>query len=269
MNLIDILIAGFLGLIEGITEFLPISSTGHLLLVTHFLEFETHGKSFEVLVQLGAILAVVSVYFHKIIYLLGNFHKSAEARRFVIGLLIAFIPAVVIGLAAHKIIKEILFETPVLICCSLIIGGFILLWVDKMNLKTKFHDAEKYPYLMYFIIGLCQCIAMIPGVSRSGATVVSAMLLGADKRSAAEFSFFLAMPTMAGAFAVDLYKNYSVLTSNDMSLIVVGFLAAFISGVFVVKSLLSYVTRHGFTPFAWWRIFVGTIGLIGLYIASF
>ena len=268
MSLTEIIIAALLGLVEGITEFLPVSSTAHLLLLSHFTGFSTSGKTFEVLIQLGAILAVLGVYVRKIIYLISNFYKDPQARFFVFGLIIAFLPAAIIGLLAHDIIKQVFFETPVLICSSLIIGGVILLVVDKMDLKPKYHDAEQYPLWAYLVIGFGQCLAMIPGTSRSGATVVAAMLLGSDKRSAAEFSFFLAMPTMAGAFAVDLYKNYNILTSNDLSLIAVGFITAFFSAVFVVRTLLNYVTRHGFAPFAYWRICVGSLGLTGLYFLS-
>lgn len=260
------IIAALLGILEGLTEFLPVSSTGHLLLVSHFLGFETTGKTFEVLVQLGAILAVLGAYAHKIFYLLTNFHKDPHARHFLIGLLIAFLPAVVIGLLAHNIIKTVFFESPTLICSTLLIGGFVLLAIDKANLKPKFTDVEHYSYGMCLVIGLCQCIAMIPGVSRSGATIVGALLSGADKRSAAEFSFFLAMPTMAGAFALDLYKNFHLITNSDISYIGIGFIFAFISAFFVVKTFLGYVTRHGFAPFAYWRILVGGLGLIGLYL---
>ncbi|MFT6083154.1 MAG: undecaprenyl-diphosphatase [Alphaproteobacteria bacterium] len=260
------LIAAFLGIVEGVTEFLPVSSTGHLLLLSHFLGFETTGKTFEVLVQLGAILAVLGIYFKKILYLVTHFRTDNEAKRFLVGLLVAFLPAVIIGLLAHKTIKTVFFESPALICFSLLIGGIVLLIVDKLNLKTKYHDAESFPYSMCLVIGLCQCLAMIPGVSRSGATIVGALLSGANKRSAAEFSFFLAMPTMAGAFTLDLYKNFGAITVNDLSYIGVGFLFAFISAIIVVKSLLSYVTRHGFAPFAYWRIFIGGCGLIGLYL---
>jgi undecaprenyl-diphosphatase len=259
------LIVAFLGILEGITEFLPVSSTGHLLLVSHFLEFSTNGKIFEVLIQLGAILAIFLVYFKKIAYLITHFYKDPEAKRFLIGLFVAFLPSVIVGLLAHKIIKTLFFESPSLICIALIVGGLVLLAVDKADLKAKYHDTEKFPFLMYFLIGLCQCLAMIPGVSRSGATIVGALLMGANKRSAAEFSFFLAMPTMAGAFALDLYKNYHLITAHDMSYIVVGFVCAFISALLVVKFLLDYVTRHGFKPFAYWRIAVGSLGLIGLY----
>ncbi|MEM6603614.1 MAG: undecaprenyl-diphosphate phosphatase [Pseudomonadota bacterium] len=264
----DIIIAIFLGIVEGITEFLPVSSTAHLLLISHFIGFSTSGKTFEVLIQLGAILAVLGVYCRKLYYLFSNFHRDPEARKFLFGLLIAFLPAAIIGLLAHNIIKTVFFETPALICASLIIGGVILLTVDKMQLKNTYRDAEKYPLWMYLVIGFCQCLAMIPGTSRSGATVVAAMLLGADKRSAAEFSFFLAMPTMAGAFIVDLYKNYNVLTGDDMTLIFAGFIAALLSALFVVRTLLDYVTRHGFAPFAYWRIAVGLLGFAGLYLSA-
>ena len=228
--------------------------------------FTTTGKTFEVLIQLGAILAILGVYTKKIVYLLTHFKTDPDAKRFLIGLLLAFIPSVVIGVLAHKTIKTIFFESPSLVCVSLIIGGIILLVVDRANLKARYYDTEKFPFLMYFVIGLCQCIAMIPGVSRSGATIVGALLMGANKRSAAEFSFFLAMPTMTGAFVLDLYKNFQYITADDMSYIAVGFVFAFISALIVVKSLLDYVTRHGFVPFAYWRILLGTVGLIGLYL---
>jgi undecaprenyl-diphosphatase len=262
----EYLIPAFLGILEGVTEFLPVSSTGHLILFSHFLGFTTTGKTFEVLIQLGAILAILGVYTKKIVYLLTHFKTDPDARRFLIGLLLAFIPSVIIGVLAHKTIKTIFFESPSLVCVSLIIGGIVLLVVDRANLKPRYYDTEKFPFLMYFVIGLCQCIAMIPGVSRSGATIVGALLMGANKRSAAEFSFFLAMPTMSGAFALDLYKNFQYITADDMSYIAVGFVFAFISALIVVKSLLDYVTRHGFAPFAYWRILLGTVGLVGLYL---
>jgi undecaprenyl-diphosphatase len=149
---------------------------------------------------------------------------------------------------------------------SLIVGGFVLMIIDQVSLKPRYSDAMSFPLPMYVGIGFIQCLAMIPGVSRSGATIVGAMLLGADKRSAAEFSFFLAMPTMAGAFAYDLLKSYKLLAFDDVANIVVGFLAAFAAGLFVVKAFLDYISRYGFTPFAWWRIFVGSAGLAGLLV---
>lgn len=257
--------AALLGLLEGLTEFIPVSSTAHLLLAGHFLGFESPGNSFEVLIQLGAILAILSVYFARLWKLAMDLPTSAEARRFVGAILLAFLPAAVIGVMAHGFIKTVLFESTALICWVLIGGGIVLLIIDRMPLKPKYINVMDYPLSLAFKIGLVQCLAMIPGTSRSGATIAGALLLGADKRSAAEFSFFLAMPTMAGAFAYDLYKNYDKLGMDDITAIVIGFVMAFIAGVIVVRSLLDFVSKHGFAPFAWWRIVVGTLGLIGLW----
>jgi undecaprenyl-diphosphatase len=255
-----------LGLIEGLTEFIPVSSTGHLLLVGHFMNFQSPGKTFEVLIQLGAILAILSVYAARLTRLLVGFFNDARSRRFVLAILIAFLPALVVGAGAHKFIKSVLFETPWLICVSLIVGGIVLLAVDKLHLQPRYHDAMDLPITSAFVIGLCQCLAMIPGVSRSGATIVGAMLFGADKRSATEFSFFLAMPTMVGAFAYDLYKNYSILAPQDVKAIGIGFVVSFVAGVLVVRYLLDFVSRHGFASFAWWRILVGGMGLGALAV---
>jgi undecaprenyl-diphosphatase len=262
----DWLIALILGLIEGLTEFIPVSSTGHLLLVGHFLGFHSPGNTFQVLIQLGAILAITSVYFGRLWGLLTTLPTDPGSRRFVIGILLAFLPAVFVGVAAHDFIKSVLYETPALVCATLIIGGFILLALDRMKFEPRYTDVADYPLKTAFIIGLFQCLALVPGVSRSGATIAGALLLKCDKRSAAEFSFFLAMPTMAGAFAYDLYKNIDQLSTNDLGLIGVGFVAALISGVFVVKTVLNFITRHGFAPFAYWRIAVGVIGLALLYV---
>jgi len=261
----NIIEALFLGLIEGLTEFLPVSSTGHLLLVGHFLGFESTGKTFEVLIQLGAILAILSVYFGKLWTIAKALPHDPDARRFVIGVVVAFLPAALIGAALHGFIKDVLFD-PWIVCMTLIAGGFVLLLVDRMPLEATRDDATRFPLPMYLKIGILQCLAMVPGVSRSGATIVGAMLMGASKRAAAEFSFFLAMPTMAGAFAYDLLKNYKVLSANDAVAIVAGFIAAFFAAVMVVRTLLAYVSRHGFTPFAWWRIVVGAAGLAGLIV---
>jgi undecaprenyl-diphosphatase len=255
-----------LGLIEGLTEFLPVSSTGHLLLVGHFLGFESPGKTFEVLIQLGAILAIISVYAAKLLRLGASFASDARVRHFVLAVLIAFLPAAVVGSVAHKYIKTYLFAWPWLVCCTLIVGGIILLAVDSMRFEKRYIDVMDYPIPVAFTIGLVQCLAMIPGVSRSGATIVGALLLGADKRSATEFSFFLAMPTMAGAFAFDLYKNFGQLTAGDVKSIAVGFVVSFFAGVLVVRYLLDFVSRHGFAPFAWWRIVVGGMGLGALAV---
>ncbi|WJH41992.1 undecaprenyl-diphosphate phosphatase [Aliirhizobium terrae] len=253
-----------LGIIEGLTEFLPVSSTAHVLLAGHFLGFNSPGNTFAVLIQLGAILAILLVYAQKLISIALTIPTSAESRRFVLVILAGFLPAAIIGALAHDFIKTVLFETPILICVMLIVGGFILLAVDRMKLEPKYHDVMEYPLSLAIKIGFCQCVAMIPGTSRSGATIVGALLLGADKRSAAEFSFFLAMPTMVGAFTLDLIKNRDLLTFDDGALIAIGFIASFVTAVFVVRSLLDFISSRGYAPFAYWRIVVGVIGLVAL-----
>ena len=259
-----ILEALLLGILEGLTEFIPVSSTGHILLAGHFLGFRSTGRAFEVLIQLGAILAILSVYFGRLWKLLVDLPRDARTRRFVAGIVIAFLPAAVIGALAHSFIKTVLFETPMLICVTLIVGGVILLVVDRATFTPRYRDVMDFPLPVCLAIGLFQCLAMIPGTSRSGSTIVGALLLGADKRSAAEFSFFLAMPTMVGAFAYDLFKNYALMTADSMTVVAVGFVTAFFAALLVVKSLLDYVSNRGFALFAWWRVIVGTLGLIGL-----
>ncbi|MEH2472886.1 undecaprenyl-diphosphatase [Nitrobacteraceae bacterium AZCC 2161] len=262
----DAIRAVILGVVEGVTEFLPVSSTGHLLLAERFFDLgeDSFWKSFAVLIQLGAILAILAIYFGKLWHIAqGLFSGSVQARRFVIGVLVAFLPAAVLGAALGGYIKSYLFN-PWVVCFSLIVGGAILLWVDQLDLDPDHDDATKFSLPMYFKIGCAQCLAMIPGVSRSGATIVGAMLLGADKRAAAEFSFFLAIPTMVGAFVYDLYKSRGDLSIDHGMIIAIGFVVSFITAIIVVKSFLGYVTRHGFALFAWWRVIVGTLGLIAL-----
>ncbi|KJC47455.1 UDP pyrophosphate phosphatase [Bradyrhizobium sp. LTSP885] len=261
----DMVRAVILGIVEGVTEFLPVSSTGHLLLAERFFDLGEGNfwKSFAILIQLGAILAIVVLYFAKLWRVALGMFSNPDDRRFVIGVLVAFLPAVVIGLIAGKYIKEYLFN-PWVVCFSLIVGGAVLMWVDQLDLHPHEDEATRFPLLMYFWIGLAQCLAMIPGVSRSGASIVAAMLLGAEKRAAAEFSFFLAIPTMIGAFAYDFYKNRGDFTTDNLSLIAVGFVVSFITALVVVRAFLNFVTRRGFTFFAWWRVIVGTLGLIAL-----
>jgi undecaprenyl-diphosphatase len=261
----DTLRAVILGIVEGVTEFLPVSSTGHLLLAGRFfgLGEDNFWKSFDVLIQLGAILAIVALYFAKLWRVALGMFSNDDDRRFVIGVLVAFLPAVVIGLIVGKYIKEVLFN-PWVVCFSLIVGGAVLMWVDQIDHKPHEHDATKFPLLMYLWIGVAQCLAMVPGVSRSGASIVAAMLLGADKRAAAEFSFFLAIPTMVGAFVYDFYKSRSEMTVDHLGIVAIGFVVSFITAMIVVKTFLEYVTRHGFKLFAWWRVIVGTLGLVAL-----
>ena len=258
------LISLFLGVLEGLTEFIPVSSTGHLLLASHFLGFESAGKTFEVVIQLGAVLALLAVYAGKITHTIVALPSERQARRFAGSVLLAFLPAVVIGVLAHDIIKEVLFESPRLISIMLILGGIVLLLVDRLPLRPRYHAADDLPLGVALAIGFFQCLAMIPGTSRSGSTIVGALLLGVEKRAAAEFSFFLSIPTMAGAVAYDLYKNRDVLDWSAMGEIAIGFAAAFVVAILVVRWLLGYVSRRGYALFGWWRIIVGALALAAL-----
>lgn len=260
----DTIVAAFLGLLEGLTEFIPVSSTGHLLLAGHFLGFDSPARAFEVLIQLGAILAILGVYAGRLWSIFSSAPHDPKARRFIAAVALAFLPAVVVGVLAHDLIKTVLFETPALIAVMLILGGIVLLFVDRIATRPRYAQAEDLPLGVAAGIGLIQCLAMVPGVSRSGATIVGALLMGASKRAAAEFSFFLSMPTMAGAFAYDLYKTGAVLDAAAWVNVAVGFACAFAAAVFVVKWLLNYVSRHGYALFAWWRIIVGILVLLGL-----
>jgi undecaprenyl-diphosphatase len=262
----DYVIAALLGLLEGLTEFIPVSSTGHLLLAGHFLGFESSGKTFEVVIQLGAVLAILTLYGVKVAtLLLAAARGDSLALRGVVSVLLAFLPAVVVGLLAHDFIKSVLFETPMLIAVMLILGGIVLLFVDRMAPAPLHTDALALPLRAAFLIGLAQCVAMIPGVSRSGATIVGALFLRVEKRAAAEFSFLLSLPTMGAAVAYDLYKSRNLLDFSALSEIAVGFAVAFVAAVLVVKFVLDYVGRNGFALFGWWRIIVGVAALIGLW----
>jgi undecaprenyl-diphosphatase len=253
-----------LGILEGLTEFLPVSSTGHLLLAGHFFGL-TQPATFIVLIQLGAILAVVTVYFAKLGLLIRDaFRGKAYAWHFALAVILASFPGALAGVLFRDYIQQVIYETPLVICISLLVGGVVLLLVDRMPKRETYDDIYTYPWHLALIVGLFQMIALIPGVSRSGATVVGAMLFGASKRSAAEFTFFIALPIMVGAFGYDLYKSRELI---DMSLginIAIGFAASFVVGAIVVKYLLDFVSRHGFAPFAWWRILVGGAGLVAI-----
>jgi len=268
MHFSSILDALILGIVEGVTEFLPVSSTAHLLLVGRLLGFDNAGKAFEVLIQFGAILALLAVYSGRIIRLLADLPHDRRTQRFALGVIVAFLPAAVVGVLFHKYITEVLFNAPVVICIALILGGIVLLFIDRLPGTPRVRDIMNYPIRFCFGIGLFQVLSLIPGVSRSGATIVGGMLLGADKRSAAEFSFFLAIPTMLGAFVFDLYANWSAIDSGDALVIAIGFVAAFISALFVVRGFVGFVSQYGLAPFGWWRIAVGVIGLAILLLFS-
>jgi undecaprenyl-diphosphatase len=253
-----------LGIIEGLTEFLPVSSTAHLLLASKLLGFDSAGKAFEVLIQLGAILALLGVYAARLWRLLIDFPRDPRTRRFVFGVFIACLPAVIVGALLHGFITGVLFNAPIAICVTLIVGGVVLLWIDRVQLPERYKDIMDYPLGVYLGIGLFQVLSIMPGVSRAGSTIVGALLLGTDKRSAAEFSFFLAMPIIAGAFIYDLYKNVGTINAEQGWLIAIGFVAAFVSALIVVKTFLGFVSRHGFALFGWWRIIVGAIGIAAI-----
>ncbi|WP_299357916.1 undecaprenyl-diphosphate phosphatase [uncultured Paracoccus sp.] len=260
----DIISAALLGVLEGLTEFIPVSSTGHVLLAAHFLGFDSPGRAFAVMIQLGAISAILAVYSGRLWQIFSSAPQDPRARRFVFAVLLAFLPAVVVGMLAHRIIKEVLFETPMLIAAMLILGGIILLFADRLATAPRFAEAEDIPLSRALGIGVVQCFAMVPGVSRSGATIVGALLMGATKRAAAEFSFFLSMPTMIGAFAYDFYKNRAVLDAASLGNVAIGFVFAFAAALLVVRWLLGYVSVRGYGLFAWWRIGVGSMVLLAL-----
>jgi len=250
-----------LGLVEGLTEFLPVSSTGHLLLMDELLKFQgPPGHVFEIVIQLGAILAVVVAFFPRLWRVLVTAPRDAASRQFIYVVLLAFLPAAAIGALAHGFIKSVLFN-PWVVAVTLIVGGFLILWIEKKAPKPEIESVEAMPLKTALGIGLFQCVSMIPGVSRAGATIMGALLLKVERRTAAEFSFFLAIPTMVGAAALDVYKNAAELTQHDFAMIAVGFAVSFISALFVVRTFVAFIGRHGFAPFAWYRIAIGALAL--------
>lgn len=263
MDNLELLKALFLGLIEGLTEFLPISSTGHLILFGHLIDFQSDsGRAFEVIIQLGAILAVCWLYRQKIVDLLkGFFSGDMHARRFAVNVFLAFLPAVVIGIFAVDFIKQVLFS-PLVVACALIIGGLIIFAVEAKEFKPSTIEATDITFKQAILVGFAQCLAMIPGTSRSGATIIGGMLSGLSRKAATEFSFFLAMPTMLGAATYDLIRNASVLSSDNMMNIAAGFAAAFIAALLVVKALVKFVEKHTLRVFAWYRVILGVVLLI-------
>lgn len=266
MENFELLKALFLGIIEGLTEFLPISSTGHLILFGHLIDFHSDsGRAFEVVIQLGAILAVCWLYRQKIIELVkGFFSGDVHARRFAINVFVAFLPAVIIGVLAVDFIKQVLFS-PLVVAFALIIGGLIIFAVEAREYKPKTIEATDISLKQAILVGFAQCVAMIPGTSRSGATIIGGMLSGLSRKAATEFSFFLAMPTMLGAATYDLFRNANVLTSDNLVNISVGFIAAFIAALLVVKALVKFVEKHTLRVFAWYRVLLGIFLFILFY----
>ncbi len=259
--------AAILGLIEGLTEFLPVSSTGHLILFVDFLGFQgPPGKTFEVMIQLGAILALVLLYFGKLWSTLTGLTFDTDARRFAVSITLAFLPALILGATLHGFIKSVLFS-PQVVAWALIAGGLVILAVEETQRSVRYWEADRIPFGTSFLIGVGQTLALIPGVSRSGATIIAGLLLGLERRAAAEFSFFLSIPTMTGAFVYDAYKNRDVLNFADAGVIGTGFVVAFFAALLVVKPFLSIVSRSGFAPFAYYRIALGTFVLTLDYLS--
>ena len=261
----DIVTAILLGIVEGITEFLPVSSTGHLILATELMGYDAKRWAlFNIAIQPGAILAIVVLYrrtFRDVI--VGLFAAAPDAIAFVRNLLFAFAPAVVLGLALGDWI-DLLLENAVVVAWALIIGGVAILIIERFAKTLEVGGVANVTTAQAIKIGLVQCIAMVPGVSRSGATILGAMSLGIDRKTAAEFSFFLALPTLSGATALQMYKARDAITTDELGLIAVGFVVSFVVALIAVKSFLAVVTRYGFAPFAWYRIIVGAAALIWL-----
>jgi len=263
MDLTMIFKAVLIGLIEGLTEFLPVSSTGHIILAEDVLGFQgPPGKVFEIVIQLGAIMAVCWLYRAKILATTnGVLARDSAAVRFASAVLIAFLPAAIVGVIAHNYIKEHLFN-PMVVAVSLILGGIAILAIERFAQRPRLKSLDEIDRLTALKIGLCQCLAMVPGVSRAGATIMGARVFRVDRATAAEFSFFLAMPTMLGATVYDLYRNWSTLSWQGAGLIAIGFAVAFVAALLVVSAFVRFISRHGFAVFAWYRIVIGMAALV-------
>ncbi len=260
----EYLSALLLGVIEGLTEFLPISSTGHLILLGDLIGFQgPPGKVFEIVIQLGAILAVVIIYWRKLLDLALHCWRPGLQRFYVLNLLLAFLPALVLGATLHKVITEVLFS-PWVVSVALILGGIAIILIERERPPPTIHSVPEMGPLAALLVGFGQALAMIPGTSRSGATIITALLVGVDRKVAAEFSFILAIPTMLAATAYSLFKARAELSADGAGLIVVGFAAAFAVAFLVVRWLIGVVGRIGFAPFGWYRIVLGAVMLAWL-----
>jgi len=254
--------AAIMGIVEGLTEFLPISSTGHLILAGALLGFDDEkAKVFDIAIQTGAILAVILVYWQKIRSTIATLPSDREARRFALNVLVAFIPAVVLGLLFGKAIKEHLF-TPAVVATTFILGGFVILWAEgRRHPAVRIQEVEEMRWTDALKLGLVQCLALVPGTSRSGATIIGGMLLGLSRKAATDFSFYLAIPTLIGAGAYSLYKERGALGADDVPMFAVGLFFSFVSAWLCVRWLLRYISTHDFKPFAWYRIAFGVVVL--------
>lgn len=261
----DWLIAVLLGIIEGLTEFLPVSSTGHLILAGELVGFTDNSSiAFKIAIQLGAILAVLLVYWQRFWAVgTGLLKLQPGAIAFTRNILLGFVPALVIGVIAYEAIRAAM-QTPEIVAIALIVGGIIILVLERIVKNVRFHSVEDIPFGTALSIGLMQCTAMLPGVSRSGATIMGGLMMGVERKTAAEFSFFLAVPTMMAATVYALWKDRALLSADDLDMIAIGFTAAFVVAVIVVKAFVALVGRFGFAPFAYYRIIVGSAALLWL-----
>jgi len=253
--------AVLLGIVEGLTEFLPVSSTGHLILFDELLGFEgPPGHVFEIVIQLGAILAICWLYRARLFAATRGVLSDPVQFRFARNLALAVAPALAAGAVFAGKIKEYLFD-PWVVAAMLVVGGVAILWIERHVPPARHREVEDFPPGLAFKIGLCQVLSMVPGVSRAGATIMGALLLGVERRAATEFSFFLAIPTMVAATSYDLFKNRALLDGGNALVIAIGFVVAFVSALAVVRWFVGFVSRHDFTPFAWYRIAVGAVML--------
>jgi undecaprenyl-diphosphatase len=261
----DWLIAILLGIIEGLTEFLPVSSTGHLILAGELVGFTDNSSiAFKIAIQLGAILAVLLVYWQRFWAVgTGLLKLQRGPIAFTRNILLGFVPALLIGVVAYDAIRAAM-QTPEIVAIALIVGGIIILLLERIVKNVRFHSVEDIPFGTALSIGLIQCTAMLPGVSRSGATIMGGLMMGVERKTAAEFSFFLAVPTMMAATVYALWKDRALLSADDLDMIAIGFTAAFVVAVIVVKAFVALVGRYGFAPFAYYRIIVGSAALLWL-----
>jgi undecaprenyl-diphosphatase len=263
MDIVLLVKAAIMGLVEGLTEFLPVSSTGHLILAGSLLGMhDEKAKVFDIAIQTGAIFAVILVYWQKLSSTVRDLPTQPQAQRFALNVAIAFVPAVLLGLLFGKAIKAHLF-TPIVVASTFIVGGFIILWAERRPATaTRIHAVEEMTPLDALKLGLVQCLAMVPGTSRSGATIIGGMLLGLSRKAATDFSFYLAIPTLIGAGAYSLYKERALLSIADLPMFAVGLVMSFISAWVCVRWLLRYIATHDFVPFAWYRIVFGLVVLL-------
>lgn len=261
MDLILLFKAALMGIVEGLTEFLPVSSTGHLILAGSLLGFDNDkGKVFDIAIQTGAIFAVMIVYRQRLAETMAGLGSDLRARRFAINVAIAFVPAVILGLLFGKAIKSHLF-TPIVVATTFILGGFVILWAERRKSVARIESIDDMTPWDALKVGLCQCLALVPGTSRSGATIIGGMLLGLSRKAATEFSFFLSMPTLIGAGVYSLWKERAILSAADLPLFGVGLVFSFLAAWVCVRWLLRYISTHTFVPFAWYRIGFGIVVL--------